>query len=56
MVLQRHYGLGEPPQTLSRIGAGLGLTAERVRQIEKEALEKLRDAAGQPPDGGGGGV
>lgn len=55
-VLQRHYGLGVPPQTLSRIGAGLGLTAERVRQIEKEALEKLRYAAAQPPDGGGDGV
>jgi RNA polymerase primary sigma factor len=53
MVLQRHYGLGQPPQTLSKIGAGLGLTAERVRQIEKEALAKLRDAAAQPPDGGG---
>jgi RNA polymerase primary sigma factor len=53
MVLQRHYGLGQPPQTLSTIGAGLGLTAERVRQIEKEALEKLRDAAAQPADGGG---
>jgi RNA polymerase primary sigma factor len=52
MVLRRHYGLGQPPQTLSRIGAGLGLTAERVRQIEKEALEKLRAAAAQPPDGG----
>jgi RNA polymerase primary sigma factor len=52
-VLRRHYGLGQPPETLSRIGAGLGLTAERVRQIEKEALEKLREAAAQPPHGGG---
>jgi RNA polymerase primary sigma factor len=48
-VLRGHYGLGQPPQTLSRIGAGLGLTAERVRQIEKGALEKLRQAAAQPP-------
>jgi RNA polymerase primary sigma factor len=47
-VLRGHYGLGQPPQTLSRIGAGLGLTAERVRQIEKGALEKLRQAAAQP--------
>ena len=53
-VLAGHYGLGRPPQTLSRIGAGLGLTAERVRQIEKEALKKLREAAAQPPDTGGG--
>jgi RNA polymerase primary sigma factor len=46
--LRGHYGLGQPPQTLSTIGAALGLTAERVRQIEKEALEKLRAAAGGP--------
>jgi RNA polymerase sigma factor (sigma-70 family) len=52
-VLRGHYGLGQPPQTLSRIGAGLGLTAERVRQIEKGALEKLRQAAAQPPGPGG---
>jgi RNA polymerase primary sigma factor len=55
-VLRRHYGLGQPPQTLSKIGAGLGLTGERVRQIEKEALEKLREAAAQPPNAGGEGI
>jgi RNA polymerase sigma factor (sigma-70 family) len=49
MVLWRHYGLDQDPQTLSRIGSDLGLTAERIRQIEKEALEKLREAAAQPP-------
>jgi DNA-directed RNA polymerase sigma subunit (sigma70/sigma32) len=48
-VLWRHYGLGQAPQTLSKIGSDLGLTAERIRQIEKEALEKLREAAAQPP-------
>ncbi len=41
-VLRAHYGLGEPAQTLAQIGAGLGLTAERARQIEHEALNKLR--------------
>jgi RNA polymerase sigma factor (sigma-70 family) len=51
-VLWGHYGLGRTPQTLSGIGAGLGLTAERVRQIEADALEKLRQAAVEPPDGG----
>jgi RNA polymerase primary sigma factor len=44
-VLWGHYGLGRSPQTLSEIGSALGLTAERVRQIEANALEKLRDAA-----------
>ena len=43
-VLAGHYGLGRPQQTLTGIGAGLGLTAERVRQIELDALEKLRRA------------
>jgi RNA polymerase sigma factor (sigma-70 family) len=51
-VLWGHYGLGQPARTLSRIGSDLGLTAERVRQIEKEALEKLRQAAAQPPHSG----
>jgi RNA polymerase primary sigma factor len=52
-VLWSHYGLGRPPETLGEIGARLGLTAERARQIEKEALEKLREAAAEPPNGGG---
>ena len=49
-VLWRHYGLGWPPQTLTQIGDSLGLTAERVRQIEAGALKKLREAAAAPPE------
>jgi RNA polymerase primary sigma factor len=46
-VLRSHYGLRRPSQTLRQIGATLGLSAERVRQIEERALDKLRQAAGQ---------
>ena len=43
-VIRAHYGLGQDAQTLSEFGAGLGLTAERARQIEAGALGKLRAA------------
>jgi RNA polymerase primary sigma factor len=44
-VLYEHYGVGCPPRTFREIGARLDLSAERVRQIEEQALEKLRAAA-----------
>jgi len=42
-VLRLRYGLDsdQGPMTLKEIGKQLGLTRERIRQIEKEALEKL---------------
>jgi RNA polymerase sigma factor (sigma-70 family) len=52
-VIRSHYGLGQEPRTLSEIGAGLGLTAERARQIEAGALTKLRQALAQPAPIGG---
>jgi DNA-directed RNA polymerase sigma subunit (sigma70/sigma32) len=36
---------GEPPQTLEEVGAGLGITRERVRQLESRALRELRAVA-----------
>jgi len=44
VVIRAHYGLGQRAETLNEIGGGLGLTAERARQIEAGALTKLRAA------------
>jgi RNA polymerase primary sigma factor len=42
-VLRRRFGLeGDPPETLEAIGRRLGLTRERIRQIEAGGLRKLR--------------
>src|SRR5262249_1793983 len=41
-VLGRRYGpAGEEPKTLEEIGRRLGLTRERVRQIELDSLRRL---------------
>lgn len=43
-ILRLRYGLnGEEPLTLKQIGTHVGLTRERVRQIEIEALRKLNE-------------
>lgn len=42
-VLSRRFGLGRPePETLQVISEELGISRERVRQIEKAALAKLK--------------
>ncbi|MDX6657655.1 MAG: polymerase primary sigma factor [Solirubrobacteraceae bacterium] len=42
-IIKMRYGLNgqQDPQPLSRIGRELGITPERVRQIEERALEQL---------------
>lgn len=43
LVLSRRFGLdGSDDETLEVVGAGLGVTRERVRQIQEDAVEKLR--------------
>jgi RNA polymerase primary sigma factor len=45
-VVLRRFGLdGEPPQTLEEVGNDLGITRERVRQLETRALRELRTVA-----------
>ena len=45
MILRARYGLGGPEESLRDIGERIGLSGERVRQIEHRALGKLRAAA-----------
>lgn len=48
-IVYAHYGLGRPSETLREIGGRLGVSVERVRQLEERALEKLRAAVVAPP-------
>ena len=46
-IIISRYGLSEgaAPQTLEQVGSKLGVTKERIRQLESRALEKLRKIA-----------
>jgi RNA polymerase nonessential primary-like sigma factor len=42
-ILVRRFGLdGKAPETLGEIAADLGITAERVRQLQNAALERVK--------------
>ncbi len=46
MVLMLRFGLdGQKPSTLEQVGTRLGITRERVRQLEARALRELRTVA-----------
>jgi RNA polymerase sigma factor (sigma-70 family) len=50
LLIRLRFGLGDSQgHTLSEIGTRLGLTRERVRQIEKAAMLKMALAAGRKP-------
>jgi RNA polymerase sigma factor (sigma-70 family) len=48
-IVFAHYGIDCRQRTLREIGRELGLSVERIRQLEERALGKLRQAAVGPP-------
>jgi RNA polymerase primary sigma factor len=45
-ILELRFGIDGEPQSLEAIGAELGLTRERIRQLETQALARLTDDLG----------
>jgi len=48
-IIARRFGLYDRRETLEQIGDLLGITRERVRQLEKATLNKLKSGADQLP-------
>src|SRR4051812_20898564 len=48
-IISRRYGLFDRKETLEQIGELLGITRERVRQLEKSVMTKLRGTAAELP-------
>src|SRR5271154_4454629 len=46
-IVARRFGLFERKETLEQIGEMLGITRERVRQLEKSVVTRLRTSAEQ---------
>src|ERR1700758_268 len=46
-IISRRFGLFDRRETLEQIGEMLGITRERVRQLEKSVLTRLKTAAEQ---------
>jgi len=46
-IIIRHFGLmGQPSETLEQLGLAFNLSSERIRQIEMEAIKKMRRLKG----------
>ena len=49
LVLYRRFGLGDGrPRTLEEVGSEIGVTRERARQLEKQALVRLKESGRLP--------
>jgi len=48
VIIERFGFGGDEPRTLEQVGRGMGVTRERVRQIEKATLRKLEEQLGRP--------
>jgi len=48
-ILIHRYGIDREPRTLAEIAANMHLSRERVRQLERDSLQRLREAGESPP-------